>query len=136
MRPPQILLVCAIVLGACRRAPAPVPDFFPEVVGAWHRTSAGELPPALEPDSVPRAAVERIRAASYEGPGKLDARRYRLRSPAVALDVVQRWKPAPGTVFFYSGRFFVLVRWQTADRQALREFVGALEKRLPPAQLA
>jgi hypothetical protein len=131
MRRSRILLVCAIVLGACRRAPAPVPDFFPEVVGAWHRTSAGELPPALEPDSVPRAAVERIRATSYEGPGKLDARLYQLTSPAVALDVVQRWKPTPGTVFFYSGRFFVLIRWQTADRQALREFVGALEKKFP-----
>ena len=102
--------------------------------GAWHRRSAGELPPALEPDSIPRAAVERIRAASYEGPGRLDARLYQLTSPAVALDVVQRWKPAPGTVFFYSGRFFVLIRWQTADRRALREFVGALEKKLPARQ--
>ena len=45
--------------------------------------------------------------------------------------MVQRWKPAPGTVFFYSGRFFVLIRWQTADRKALREFVGALEKKFP-----
>jgi hypothetical protein len=134
MRRSRILLVCAIVLGACRRAPAPVPDFFPEVVGAWHRTSAGELPPALEPDSVPRAAVERIRAASYEGPGKLDARLYQLTSPAVALDVVQRWKPAPGTVFFYSGRFFILIRWQTADRKALREFVRALEQKFPASQ--
>jgi hypothetical protein len=44
--------------------------------------------------------------------------------------VVQRWKPAPDTVFFYKDRFFVLVQWQTADRKALREFVGALEKRL------
>jgi hypothetical protein len=119
MRRSRILLACALVLGACRRAPAPMPEIFTEVVGAWHRTSIGELPPALEPDSVPRAAVERIRAASYEGPGKL------------ALDVVQRWKPAPGTVFFYSGRFFVLIRWQTADRKALREFVGALEKKFP-----
>src|ERR1035441_9413703 len=124
MRRSRFLLACALALGACRRAPAPMPDIFTEVVGAWHRTSACELPPALEPDSVPRAAVERIRAASYEGPGRLHAPLSQLPPPAVALDVVQRWKPAPGTVFFYSGRFFVLIRWQTADRQALREFVG------------
>jgi hypothetical protein len=111
-----------------------MPEIFTEAVGVWHRTSIGELPPALEPDSVPRAAVERIRAASYEGPGKLDARLYQLTSPTVALDVVQRWKPAPGTVFFYSGRFFILIRWQTADRKALREFVGALEKKFPARQ--
>src|ERR1017187_2775483 len=134
MRRSRFLLACALALSACRRAPAPTPDIFTEVVVAWHRTSIGELPPALELDSVPRAAVERIRAATYEGPGKLDARLYQLTSPAAALDVVQRWKPAPGTVFFYSGRFFVLIRWQTADRKALREFVGALEKKFRARQ--
>jgi hypothetical protein len=78
--------------------------------------------------------VERIRAASYEGPGKLEARVYQLTSSAAALDVVQRWRPAPDTVFFYNDRFFVLIQWQTADRKALHEFVGALEKKFPVKQ--
>src|ERR1035441_314681 len=129
-----MILVCALSLASCRRAPAPMPDLFTEVAGAWYRTSLRELPPSLAPDFVPPAAIERIRAASYEGPGKLDARVYQLTSPAVALDVVQRWRPVPGTVFFYSGRFFVLIQWQTADRQALQEFVGALERKLPARQ--
>ena len=129
-----MILVCALSLASCRRAPAPMPDLFTEVAGAWHRTSVRELPPSLAPDSVPPPAIERIRAASYEGPGKLDARVYQLTSPAVALDVVQRWRPVPGTVFFYSGRFFVLIQWQTADRQALQEFVGALERKFPARQ--
>src|ERR1035438_10347971 len=97
-----MILVCALSLASCRRAPAPMPDLFTEVAGAWHRTSVRELPSSLPPDFVPPAAIERIRAASYEGPGKLDARVYQLTSPAVALDVVQRWRPVPGTVFFYS----------------------------------
>src|ERR1035437_6866531 len=123
-----------VALASCRRAPAPMPDIFTEMVGAWHRTSVSELPPAAAPGPVPRAAIERIRAASYEGPGKLDARVYQLISPAVALDVVQRWTPAPGTVFFYNGRFFVLIQWQTADRKALQEFVATLEKKFPARQ--
>ena len=111
-----------------------MPDIFTEVVGAWHRTSIRELPPSSAPAPVPPAAIERARAASYEGPGKLDARVYQLTSSAVALDVVQRWKPAPDTVFFYNGRFFVLIQWQTADRKALHEFVRALEKKFPARQ--
>jgi hypothetical protein len=111
-----------------------MPDLFTAAAGAWHRTSVRELPPSLAPDSVPPAAIERIRAASYEGPGKLDARIYQLTSPATALDVAQSWKSAPGTVFFNSGRFFVLIHWQTADRQALPQFVRALERSFPPAQ--
>jgi hypothetical protein len=106
-----------------------MPDVLAEVVGAWHRTSVSELPASLARDAVPPADVVRIRTASYEGPGKLDARVYQLTSPGVALDVAQRWKPAPGTVFFYQDRFIVLVQWQTADRKALHEFVATLEKK-------
>jgi len=129
------LLACALAFGACRRAPAPMPYVFPEVVGQWHRTSVRELPaPAERSGPVPPADIVRIRAASYEGPGKLDARVYQLTSPAVALDVAQRWRPAPDTVFFYQDRFFVLVQWQTADRKALHEFVAALEKKFSARQ--
>ena len=111
-----------------------MPDLFTDTAGAWHRTSVRELAPSSAPDSVPPAAIERIRAASYEGPGKLDARVYQLTSPAAALDVAQGWKPTPGTVFFCSGRFFVLIHWQTADRKALQEFVAMLEKKFPARQ--
>ena len=111
-----------------------MPDLFTAVVCAWHRTSLNEVPPPSATDSVPPAAIERIRAAPYEGPGKLDARVYQLTSPAVALDVVQRWKPVSGTIFFYSGRFFVLIQWQTADRQSLQQFVATLEKNFPAKQ--
>ena len=103
-------------------------------MGAWHRTSLAELPPSSPPDPVPPTAIQRIRAATYEGPGKLDARVYQLTSPAVALDLAQRWTPAPDTVFFYAGRFFVLVRWQTADRKSLHEFVSTLQKKFPTRQ--
>ena len=132
MMRPALSLACTLALAACRRAPAP--DLFTEVVGTWHRTSVAELAVSKAPDPVPPDAIERIRAASYEGPGKLDARIYQLTSSAAALDVAQRWKPAPDTVFFYDDRFFVLVRWQSADRKALHEFVGTLEKTLNARQ--
>ncbi len=53
-----------------------------------------------------------------------------MSTPAVALDVVQRWHAAPDTIFFYADRFFVVVKWESADRKALQEFVALLEKRL------
>ena len=111
-----------------------MPDVFDEAIGAWHRTSVSELPASAASGILPATSVERIRAASYEGPGKLDVRVYQLASSAAALDVVQRWRPAADTVFFYSDRFFVLIQWQTADRKALQEFVGALEKKFPAKQ--
>ncbi|HEY1497692.1 MAG TPA: hypothetical protein VGF49_24215, partial [Candidatus Solibacter sp.] len=119
----NFLCILSLAIAACHRAPAPMPDMFPETVGAWHRTSLRELKPAEAPDPVPQAGIEKIRAATYEGPGKLDVRVYQMSTAAVALDVVQSWRPAPDTIFFYADRFFVVVHWQSAERKALQDFV-------------
>ena len=128
------LCTFATLLAACGPAVKPMPDLFPESAGPWRRTSVRELNPAEAPDAVPRASIQQIRAATYEGPGKLDTRVYQMSTSAVALDLVQRWQPAPDTVFFYADRFFVVVSWQSAERNPLHEFVGMLEKRLNAKQ--
>jgi len=79
---------------------------------------------------VPRTAVNWIETASYEGPGKIETRVYGLAAPAIALDLVQRWRPSADTVFFHRGSTFVVLKWQQADRQALELFVRDLESRL------
>ncbi|HXB69239.1 MAG TPA: hypothetical protein VNY05_13400 [Candidatus Acidoferrales bacterium] len=120
----------AIALGACGRV-EPMPDLFPEVVaGQWHRTSLRDLPAGESQDPVPRTSIDRSQTAAYQGPGKLEARVYRLSSPAVGLDVAQRWHPSADTVFFNQGRYFVVVKWQEAERRALQAFVRELEGRL------
>jgi hypothetical protein len=113
----------------CRRS-APAPDLFPATVGAWRRTALRELSPGDAPDPVPRTVVNRLQAASYEGPGKLEVRVYDLESPGIALDLVQRWRPSADTVFFYRDKYFVVLKWQDADRNAVKAFVTELEKRL------
>jgi hypothetical protein len=131
---PVFLCALATALAACHRAEPPMPALFPESVGAWHRTSLRDLKAAEAPDPVPQAGIEKIQAASYEGPGKLDVRVYQMTASAVALDVVQRWRAAPDTIFFYADRFFVVVKWESAERKALQEFVAALEKKLNAKQ--
>lgn len=123
------------VLAACRPA-APLPaELFPrEADGGWARTSFRELPVSDSPDPVPRTAVERFALATYKGPGKLEARVYQLSSPAVGVELAQRWRPSADTVFFYRGRYFVVVKWESADRKALESFVRELERRLAPLQ--
>jgi hypothetical protein len=108
---------------------APLPDVFAENLGGWRRASVRDVPVTQPPDGNIKGRIEQIRAATYEGTGKLEARVYALPSPAVALDVAQRWQPAADTVFFYKDRFFVVVAWQAADRKALQEFLSQLEKR-------
>jgi hypothetical protein len=125
----------ALALGACgSNAPLPA-DLLPETVaGVWHRAATRDLPVSDAPDPVPRTSVERLQVTAYEGPGKLEARVYELSSPGVGLDLAQRWRPSADTVFFYRGRYFVVVKWQQADRKALEEFVRELERRLAAAK--
>jgi hypothetical protein len=125
-------MLAAVLLTACGRV-EPMPDLFPEVVaGVWHRTALRDLAAPESPDPVPRTSVDRIQTATYQGPGKLEARAYQLTSSAVGLDIAQRWHPSADTVFFNQGRYFVVVKWQEAERQALRAFVRELEGRLGP----
>ena len=114
----------------CHRA-EPLPDLFVgTVAGVWHRTALERPPVSDAPDPVPRSAVEQFETATYEGPGKLQVRVYALDSAAVALELVQRWRPSADTVFFNRGRYFVVLKWQDADRKALEAFVAEMEKRL------
>jgi len=121
-------------LAACRPKVELPPNLFPEsAAGGWRRTSLGEMPVEESPDPVPRTAVERLVAAAYDGPGKLDARVYALTSAAEAGELAERWRPSADTLFFARGRLFVVVKWQSADRKLLREFVAELERHIASA---
>ena len=125
-------LCLTLPLAACRRRAEMPAGLLPETMpGGWRRTSTGQPSGALDP--VPAGAVEDTRIAAYAGPGTLEAHVYRLSSAAVGLDLAQRWRPSADTVFFNQGPYFVVVKWQSADRKALQEFVKALEEKLRPA---
>ena len=128
MRSQMALALAFAALSGCARQ-TPMPDAFSENLAGWHRIAVREIAVSRPPDPIPAANIEAIRAAAYEGPGKLEARVYALPSPAVALDVAQRWTPRPETVFFYADRFFIVVQWQTADKKSLQTFVSELQKR-------
>jgi len=116
--------------GACRRT-APPADLLPSTVaGVWRRSALDTVAAGDAPDPVPRTSINRLQIGSYDGPGKIEARVYELDSPGVALDLVQRWRPSADTVFFYRDQYFVVLKWQDADRKALQAFVTELEKRL------
>ncbi len=116
-------------LAACGRHRAPM-DVFPETVGPWKRASLADLPASESPDPVPRTSIEQAQVATYEGAGKLQARVYELSTEQAGLDVAQRWHPSADTVFFWAKKYFVVVKWDEADRKALMQFTQALEKRL------
>ena len=117
-------------LAACGRKRGPAVEPFPETVAGWQRKTRREVPVSEAPDPVPRTSVERLEIAEYQGQGKLEARAYELTSKEVGVDLAQRWRPSADTVFFWAGDYFVVVKWQEADRKALQAFTRDVEQRL------
>jgi hypothetical protein len=116
-------------LGACGRREATV-QVLPDALAGWKRTSWREVAVSDAPDPVPRNSVVRVQAADYTGPGKLEARAYELTGSAAGLDIAQGWRPSADTVFFWAQKWFVVIKWEEADRKALQRFTSALEMRL------
>ncbi len=129
----RLWLMLPLLLAACGREAELPADLFPQNVSGWQRTALRDLDASDSPDPVPRNEVSRLREATYDGPGKLEARVYLLRNEGVGTMLSQRWRPSADTVFFDSGRYFVVIKWQSAERKALQDFVQHLEKKLAAA---
>ncbi len=113
----------ALLLTACGPATRPAAVLLPPVVDSWKRESLRQIPP-------PKAAIVRAFEAAYSGAGALTVELYEAKVSGTAFEMTQRRRPAPDTVFFDQGRYFVVVTWKQADRQSLKDFVRKLESGL------
>jgi hypothetical protein len=108
------LVLMAILLAACSAAKPPV---LPETAaGGWH----------LKETKHEQSKTIGI----YDGPGTVRVEMEDLGSQAVAFERAQRTRAQPDMIFFDKGNYFVTVHWENADREALKQFVRDLEKRL------
>ncbi len=130
----RLWMCAALALAACGEKAQMPPNLFPATApGGWKLVEMRDLTPGDAPDPVPRNSIEEIRAASYKGEGDIQARVYLLTSGDVGAALGTRWRPSADTVFFNHGRYFVVVKWQSATRVAVQEFVADLQKRLGAA---
>jgi hypothetical protein len=113
----------ALASTACRDPSRGAASLLPPRLAGWQRKSLRGIPP-------PKPAVLRAFEGKYEGAGKLTVDLYEAKVSGTAFEMTQHWREAPNTVFFDKGRYFVVVKWEQADREALTAFVRGLEKEL------
>ena len=111
-----------LFLAACGASKIEMPVALPASAGAWARVAEQGLSPAEYPPVLATLGVVDARLVKYEGPSQVTVRVYRMKSPAVAFEALQKWKPEKGIMHFYRNAYFILA--ETPDMK----FVDAFDK--------
>jgi hypothetical protein len=110
---------------------SPRPLVLPQTLAdVWTLQSSQAKPAATAPEMVQAIGTRGWTAASYQGPGKVDLAIYQLTSEPGGLEMVQKWRPQANTVVFYTDRYFVVVKYDAADRAPVTALITSLQKRL------
>jgi hypothetical protein len=120
-------ILCVPLLTACARKASP-PEFAPTVADVWRLKMTQTFPAGSAPEFMGKHGARAWWRASYQGLGSMTVELYELAAPAAGLDLVQRWRPMADTVVWYTPRYFVVVKWQSPDRNAVGAFIRALQK--------
>ena len=120
-------IIVVLLLGACKQGAAP-PVFPASVADAWRLKSSQSFAAGSAPELVRKIGTRGWWRTVYEGPGTATVELYELTATPGGLEMVQRWRPAADTVVWYTTRYFVVVKWQSADRAAVGALVRSIEK--------
>jgi hypothetical protein len=120
------IFVALALSGCTRNLPAPV--FSPVVAGVWKLKASRTLAADSAPELVRKMGMRGAWSATYEGPGSVTVELYELAAPGVGLEIMQNWRPVPDTVVWYTPHYFVVARWQSADREAVKALVRSIQK--------
>ena len=97
-----------------------------ELPGGWKRSaepSASSAVPAL----VRSLGLRRAFTCQYQGAGTVKVTVYEMNASAAAFELVQKWRPAPGTLFFHQGVYFVLLESPGLDTPTLNGLAKGIE---------
>jgi hypothetical protein len=111
-----LLVTLAALLSACAQTADRKPPF-PETVSTWRLGSVGGDGSKW--------------IARYQGQPDITLDLSEMSSTTAAFSAVQNWRPEPGKLAFYKGRFFGMAQSPAADQRTLNAFVTAFEKTLP-----
>jgi hypothetical protein len=124
------LIACVALLAACSKGV--LPDFvFPNTAADWKLVTARSLIPQEAPESIVKIGMNRAQTAEYEilG-GRITAQVYEMTTAAAAFELEQTWRPQVDTVVLHKENRFAVVRWFSAPRTSVYDFVKVLEKQL------
>ncbi len=126
-------ILLALAFSGCEHD-LPAPVFQQAMGGVWKLKTSQKVAAASAPEPVRTMGTRGGWSATYEGPGSATVELYSLTAPGVGLELVQRWRPIPDAVVWNTPHYFVLVKWQSTERNAIKAFIRGLQQQFsePP----
>ena len=119
------LVLCLLLAGCGGAVKVELPAGLP---GGWKL--AGTAEETDVPELVRQMGLRQALRARYQGNGELTARVFTMKAQASAFELVQKWRAAPGMIFFQAGDHFVVLEQPGAAPEALSQVAKALDQRL------
>ena len=123
--------IAVALLVSCGSRPAAQPLTAPaELPGGWRLEGSADLPSAEAPQLVRSLSLKRALRARYQGPASLTVTFFEMTTAPAAFELVQKWRPAPGTLFLHHKAWFLLIESPGSSNAALSQVATALEAHL------
>jgi hypothetical protein len=122
------LLLAPVLLAGCGEGAKTKPELPESVSPGWKRGSLAEtpLPPEIPKSGTPPVCWK----ADYTGQGTAEIFVCRYGVAATAFDAVQRVPAEAQTVKFQVDAWFVLVKWNGAEKTDVTALIRAVQKAL------
>ncbi|MCS7026818.1 MAG: hypothetical protein NZV14_18615 [Bryobacteraceae bacterium] len=124
----RLILAGMLALASCQNE-AERREVLPMTLGVHRRLNVENMPAEEYPEEYKRLGLKRARRALYQqGEAKILATVYEMASPAVAFEMVQKWRPEPGKLVFHQGPFFVVLASTPENQKPMNELAQHLEQ--------
>lgn len=119
-----------LIMAGCGGSATKEPVLPANVAPSWTRSAVRPMEALQFPALVQSAGIKQGWQTEYRAADGAVARVdvYALRSSAVGLDLVQKWRPERDNAQFYTEHFLLNVAWQQAQHDELAALVRSLPK--------
>ncbi|MBL8216158.1 MAG: hypothetical protein JNK87_35895 [Bryobacterales bacterium] len=125
-----LCLLLALLAPGCSN-PSENLETLPMILGEWRRTAVENIPAEEHTQELKRMGIKRSRRAFYEKNGeRVDVSIYQYGASAAAFEMVQKWRPQPGSIATSKGTYFIVLSSKTAPATTLNAVASLVEGNL------
>jgi hypothetical protein len=125
----KVCAIAGLILLGCGSPDDAEPFRFPETISSdWTLSSQEEIDPEKTPQGVQDLGLVQAMRATYTGPETLTVVVYQMTTQSGAFELVQQWRPMPGSLALYVGANFIIVESPLLDNATLQMVAEELER--------